>query len=118
MHNKHNLRNLLVAALLLTLGLGYASVLMAGGHHGCHCCPECDNPVCQPTPVTVKVSKHCWEVECKQICIPAFKGPWAPCCEEPKCGRVRTVKILKKVPYECEKCGYKWEVKCLDCCEK
>jgi hypothetical protein len=28
----------------------------------------------------------------------------------PKCGRVITVKVLKKKSVECEKCGYEWEI--------
>jgi hypothetical protein len=84
----------------------------AGGHG--HACPECGCAYCQPVPTTLKETKHCWEVECKQICIPAARWPWEKCCE-PRCGKVKTVKVLKKVNYECEKCGYKWEIHGVDC---
>lgn len=72
-------------------------------------CPECGCKTCVATPETTKVKKHCWEVECKDICIPRFRWPWESCCE-PACARVKTVKVLKKKEYECEKCGYKWTV--------
>lgn len=91
-----------------------ASVALAGNHH-CKTCPQCHNKVCVPTPETIKVKKHCWDVECKDICIPHVRWPWEDCCAPPKCGKVRTVKVLKKVEYECEECGYKWNVQTVDC---
>jgi hypothetical protein len=95
---------LVLAALLIGPFAAFAGV----GHD---CCPDCGNAVCVPTIETVKQKKHYWEVECKQICIPHIRWPWQSCCEPPKCGRVKTVSVLKKVEYECEKCGCKWEVK-------
>lgn len=103
-----------VGSLSLVVLCVLASFAMAGHHH-CKTCPQCDNKICQPTPETIKVKKHCWEVECKDICIPHVKWPWQDCCAPPKCGKVRTVKVLKKVEYECEKCGYKWEVNSVGC---
>jgi len=110
-----NRRSLL--ALLGAAALSATGFVVAGHRHG-PCCPRCDK-VCCPTPEMIKEKKHCWQVECKEICIPAIKGPFAPCCEAPKCGHVRTVKVLKKVEYECEHCGYKWNVfsKGCDCCK-
>ncbi len=88
------------------------------GRLGCKTCPQCDHKVCVPVPETVKEKKHCWTVECKDICIPHVKWPWQSCCEPPKCGKVRTIKVLKKVEYECESCGYKWDIKTVGCsCE-
>lgn len=81
----------------------------------CKTCPQCDNKVCVPVPETVKEKKHCWTVECKDICIPHVKWPWQSCCDPPKCGKVRTVKVLKKIEYECESCGYKWDIKTVGC---
>lgn len=108
---------IVVAALLLAVGGSLATCYSAGiaGHHSC---PHCSHPckICEPQPTTDKEKKHCWCVELKEVCIPHIRWPWQPCCEPPKCGRVRTVKVLKKVEYECEKCGYKWEIKCLGCC--
>jgi hypothetical protein len=83
------------------------AALLAGNHS--HACSECGGGVCRPVAATLKEKKHTWEVECKQICIPAPRWPWELCCE-PKCGKVKTVKLLKKVEYECEKCGYQWEI--------
>jgi hypothetical protein len=105
----------LLALALLCLNCGLTASLLAGGRHRADCCPQCDHCICQPTPITVKVPQHYWEIESKKICIPHVTWPWAPCCQPPKCGRVRTIHVLKKVPYECEKCGYKWEVNCVEC---
>jgi hypothetical protein len=96
--------------IVLLAGLAMGTVLAGHARHGRHCCPDCGHKLCVPQAVTLKTKKHCFEVECKDICIPAVKGPCAPCCEAPRCGRVRTVKVLKKVEFECEHCGYKWQV--------
>jgi hypothetical protein len=106
-----------IPALLAALVLGHAVMALAraGGIQG-HGCPECGCAVCRPVQVPVKEKQHCWEVECKQICIPAVRWPWESCCEPPRCGKVKTVKVLKKVEYECTKCGYKWEIQAVDCC--
>jgi hypothetical protein len=95
--------------LIVPAIIAFATSNIFGGVSG-HCCscPECGEECC-PQPTTIKEKKHCWEVECKNICIPAIKWWWQDCCELPMCGRVRTIKTLKKVEYECEKCGYKWE---------
>lgn len=95
----------IAAVALLTIIAGNG---LAGRGH--FCCPDCGCTVCVPEPTLLKTKQHCFEVECKDICIPAVRGPCAPCCQEPACGRVRTVKVLKKVEYECQHCGYKWQV--------
>jgi hypothetical protein len=116
-----------------------ATVAMAGD---C-CCPSCGK-TCQAEQVTIKTKHHCFEVECKDICIPSFRWPWemakktcnsgscdigctSGCCDKgckgkcpdcpsqcdgcpPKCGTVKTVKVLKKKEYECEHCGYEWKI--------
>jgi hypothetical protein len=92
-----------------------SSVVFAG--HCCNTCPKCDYGVCEPVLTEIGVKKHCWQVECKPVCIPAFKWWWEPCCEPPPCGKVRNIKTLKKVEYECKKCGYKWEATCVVCGE-
>lgn len=107
--------------LLLGLVFGLAALLFAGhslAGLGRNCqCPECGHAkVCDPQPSVIKEKKHTWQCICTDICIPGIKCPWAPCCEPPPCGKVITVKKLKKIDYECEKCGYKWEVKTV-CCE-
>ena len=55
--------------------------------------------------------------ECKDICIPDMKRLFAPCCKALSCGPVGTIKVLHKVDYECDKCGYKREVKTVNCCK-
>jgi hypothetical protein len=77
----------------------------------CKHCPCCDHAVCLPVPETTTETKHGWQVECKELCIPAIQWPWLHACALPRCGRVKTVKVLKKVEYECERCGYKWEIR-------
>lgn len=74
------------------------------------CCPDCGCKVCVPSTEIVAEKKSCWAVECKDICIPAPKWPWQDCCAPAKCAKVKTVKVLKRVDYECEKCGCKWDV--------
>lgn len=73
-------------------------------------CPKCGCKVCVAEPEVKKEKKHCYCTDCKEICIPAARLPWQ-CCGTPKCAKVRTVKVLIKKEYECEKCGWKWTVK-------
>lgn len=75
------------------------------------CCPQCGCKVCTVEPTKTKEKKHCFNVECKEICIPGIRLPWQCCDAPPNCGKVRTVKVLVKKEYECEKCGWKWSVK-------
>lgn len=103
----------------LFLLLAVSSAANAGGH----CCPRCSEP-CYPEVSVEDVTKHCWKVECKKVCIPRLTFPWQTCkqscccntCPQPaKCGRVRTVRVLVKHEYECKKCKYKWEVNDIPC---
>lgn len=77
-------------------------------------CPECTK-ICCPEKVTEKQKESCWEVECKEVCIPPVRFPWMKCWPL-SCGRVRVVNILKKEETEVEKCEIKWKVK--DCCPR
>lgn len=106
------------ARLLLAVGLLAVVPLAAYAGHGRRHdrCPDCGHAVCVPSIEKVKEKKHCWRIECEQICIPHIRWPWQSCCEPPKCGRVRNVKVLKEVEYECEACGCKWDVQRVDCC--
>lgn len=111
-----NSRLYLVLAVLIALSTAFSGAV-AGIIQGKHC-PNCHHSVCHPVPEMTKEKQHCWKVECKEICIPAIKWPWSPCCEPPRCGKVKMVKVLKKVEYECERCGYKWEISSPNCrCE-
>jgi hypothetical protein len=84
------------------------STSAARGGDGRCACPGCGT-VCCPRVERGSEKKHCWEVECEEICVPAIRWPWLPCCEPLKCGYTRTVRKLKKVEYECPVCKYTWE---------
>jgi hypothetical protein len=111
----YNSKTLLAALLLTALLLAAHSLAGFGpGHAGCRC-PDCGHmKICEPIPEVQKEKRHCWCVDYKDICIPGIKCLWDRSCE-PKCGKVITVKKLRNVEYECEKCGYKWEVRCVGC---
>jgi hypothetical protein len=104
------------------------------------CCPSCGEKVCRIEAKTETVTKKCYQVECKEICIPKIKfcWPWqrgaksgcgdadctdadctdgncSSCSETARCGKVKTVKVLKKVDYECKKCGYDWKIYDVGC---
>ncbi len=91
-----------IALVAIPLAVAAASPIQG------RCCPTCGHAVCCPQPELVKEQRYCWRVECKTICVPAIRWPWQHCCEPPACGRIKTVKVLKKVEYECQRCGYKW----------
>lgn len=131
-----NIRSLLMIGILLLHGAA------AYAEDGCCSCPECGAKVCVAKPVTKSVKKTVYSVEKKDICIPRFRFPWqmkkgcggacdangcdsscdsAGCgngCNDcgcpPKCGRVKTVKVLKKKSIECKKCGYEWEIRTVE----
>lgn len=112
---KKKITHSLVAAAAAIFALQNA---LAGGFHQLQTgvlvrCPSC-NHTCKPEYITKKVKKTTYEVECKQICIPAVTFPWQKCCE-PRCGKVITVKKLKKVSYQCERCGCKWKIEPCGC---
>ncbi len=108
---------LLMPATLAT----QVSVAQAGGLDclGCSLCPKCDN-CCTLSVDKVDVDKHCWEIECKQICIPRIVFPWQKpdCCG--RCvdngARVKTIKVLKKHSYTCPECEYTWTPRNVGCC--
>lgn len=95
-------------AISIVASLASAATVF-GGPHVCDSCPKCDNKVCQPSPEVKKEKKTVYDVACKDVCIPGIRWPWQACCE-PNCGKVKTVKVLKKYERECEKCGTKWTV--------
>jgi hypothetical protein len=104
---------MLLAALLLSAACGTGLPASAEEsdppkHQPC-CPPHCPNCKAYCTFEWEKASeaKHCWCVAHKAICIPKITFPWEDCCE-PKCARVKWVKRLKKLEYECEHCKCKW----------
>ena len=100
------IRTLLAIALLAAV----AQTASAG-----NCCPDCGTKVCTFKWVQKTVKKKVYKVECKDICIPAIRLPWQMCCD-PKCGKVRTVKVLKTLEVKCTKCGCEWSVQTVAGC--
>ena len=84
----------------------YSRAAAGRARGSCHSCQA----VCCPRRTKEKVKKHCWNVLCENVCVPAFQWPWERCCK-PKCGRVRGIHVLEKHEYECTKCGYEWSVR-------
>lgn len=78
-----------------------------GGNNCNRCSQGCKT--CRLYVETLKVKKHCYFFECKDVCIPPVRFPWQKCCDL-KCGKVKTVRVLKKHEWKCDKCGYKWTV--------
>ena len=99
----------------------------------CRQCPNCNSDVCELKVECVKEKKTCFEVEQKVICIPKFSWPPRrscnckscdhPCCGDPcendcdcqcrcsvKCGKAKTINVLKTKKYECKSCKYRWTV--------
>jgi hypothetical protein len=78
-------------------------------------CPSCEK-YCKVESEIVKEKKYGWDVECKPICIPKVTFPWQKCCE-PKCAKMKYVRVLKKEEYECEHCQYKFTPVCNEDCQ-
>jgi hypothetical protein len=103
----------LVPSLCLMATLTWTATSPAGGHcqgaAGCGChveCPRC-HYYCKLEVEKEKEKNYCWDVECEPVCIPRVQFPWECGCP-PKCAKVRQVRVLKKVEYECERCTYTW----------
>ena len=74
--------------------------------------------VCCPQKVSESEKVSIWKVTCEYVCIPGFRFPWE--CKANKCGSeclvcgtVRAVNVLAHEEYECSKCGYEWQIKCV-----
>lgn len=78
-------------------------------------CPCCQH-VCRLSIQDERETRYCWEVERKPTCIPPVRLPWQKCCT-PKCARLRYVRVLKKVEYECPVCKHHWSPETTSCCE-
>jgi hypothetical protein len=125
-----------LAPALLTLaeeyGCGCQDCRASCGHR-CPACPKCSHKICTSCVEKTKEEHHCFNVECKEICVPKITLPcWTDaipffkckdkscgcgdncptkeCCDAPRCGYVKVVKVLKKHEYECDSCGYKWTI--------
>ena len=136
-----NIRTVLLAIAVLGLPAYCVSakgILTLHGGNSAGCCaenPACPQCHCEVTTEEGKVKKHCYEVECEQICIPRVRIPWhllgqafsnrSKCdtcntgdCSQKPCGEVRTIRVLKKKEYECKVCKYKWTPVCnVGCCD-
>lgn len=98
---------------LVSLAVVMLSGVAAADQFGCPTCRSCGGAcVLQAKPVVEK--ETCYEVECKDVCIPAVRFPWDS-CREPKCGRVRRIAVLKKESRETKSCKYEWVVVCPRC---
>ena len=94
--------------------------------HGCFVrCPNCHN-TCTLSVEKGTVKRECYEVECKQICIPRVTFPWqkktccsacggkgcrdgkSGCCAAHTCAKAKSVRVLKKYEYECPACKFHW----------
>lgn len=112
-----------LALLAAVLFLQATNDCSASGNPPSPSCHSCGRKVCCPEVKVKKETRHCWEVECKEVCIPAVRFPWMDCGQF-LCGRVRKVNVLVEKDYEVDKCEYKWKILCKHCggtaqpCEK
>jgi len=83
------------------------------GEFGCPCCQSCGG-ACALTARQVEEDEACYDVECKEVCIPAVRFPWER-CRTPKCGRVRLVAKLKEDKTKKTTCKYEWVLTCTRC---
>ncbi len=102
-----------IAAALLLAGI---ESTLADHPAGCEeRCVSCGKKVCCLEVGTKPITKHCFEVECREICIPPVLFPWMKCCQT-RPGKVRTIRVLKKHEYKVERCEYIWRAQPL--CEQ
>lgn len=76
-----------------------------GAHSQCFCCAQ---KTCSLTVSTATDTSECFDVECKDICIPPVTFPWE--CRPKSCGRVRTVNVLTTEEREQTVCKYEWDI--------
>ncbi len=71
-------------------------------------CPKCNADVCVLKCKNAKVTKLCFDVDQKVVCIPRVTFPWQKCCNP--CSKTRTVSVLGVKEYECCECKYTWKL--------
>lgn len=118
------MRYLVFSLTLTLLLLPKPAPLAAGGCGNGHVgCPAC-NYVCEFSVEPAKEKKHCYEVDCKAICIPPLTFPWQKTHGGRKeiagpattrCGRVKIVRVLVKEEYECTRCKHTWRAVRIKC---
>ena len=101
---------LTVAVLCLPADAVVADDLTPEAEYGCA------SGCCQQHVEIVKETEYCWEVGNRQVCIPPVCCSWLEWLPFGK-GDVRTVNILKRHEWECEKPVYKWVPIVEHCCE-
>ena len=131
--------NKILGSLVVIGFLTFSSATYAGGcaDDCCVTCPSCESCCCVLKSEPTEIDKHCWEVECKKICVPNVVFPWqkprksrcrtgcadgcasgccdSVCCDDCNCNNgacVITVKVLKKHKYKCPSCKYTWTPVC------
>ena len=79
-------------------------------------CSTCQKS-CNLTVGVATKETECFEVQCKDICIPPVTLPWQ--CRPTRCGRVRRVNVLVIETREEEVCEYKWDLLTIGrrCCD-
>ena len=82
-------------------------------------CCLCGKKVCTLNVKKEKEQVTRFEVEAKEICIPAIRLPWQKCGPR-RCGKTRTVCVLKEIKKDKTVCRYDWSVKtiCTTCCQR
>lgn len=111
---------LLISVALASMSYAQAESCLKGTcDHGCceaecPCCQYFCKHVCKLTKETEDEKKHCWNVQCKPICIPKIRFPWEKCCQ-PKGATLKYVHVLKKHEYKCPSCKYVWTPVCKEC---
>lgn len=111
-------------AIALSLALGSRSVAdspeeSARQPSACNKCPRCRTTCCELKVEQGEKEKHCWNVECKTICIPRVVFPWQKSCCDPSVNNgawTRKVRVLKKHTYTCPTCEYSWSPVDRGCC--
>jgi len=74
-------------------------------------CAACLRKICRTHCEPANETKTCWDIECKDICVPQVQLPcWLRWFEPLARCEVRTVKVLKEKSYEVDTCAYRWEV--------
>ena len=125
---------LTIALLTVTPKLASAECV-PGACKPANCCQDATcSPctlVCQPEVRMEMVKKSGWEVECEYICVPkvhcplfrffgkrddcetCVSGNGNNCFGRPRCAKVKQVKKLKQVNYECQECVVEWNLRCV-----
>lgn len=118
----HFLHALTIAAALAPLVVVSHSAASDCDSSPAAVCSRCGEKVCVTFVSPATETRSCWDVECEEVCIPAVRCPWHACptadcdiCSAaplPRYGKVRRVRKLKPVEYECDTCRYEHRIVC------